>query len=126
VGLALAAGVLFAVGVVAVSSGNRVPGPVDSGPVVDADDGPVLAVADEDDVDVRRNRASRWRVAVEGSNTFAEAIAWAGPKDVWLWSSLPDEVTGFDPVMTGAFQDMPIIWTDVLVVPDDSDDTGGG
>ena len=113
-GIALAAGILLAAGGLALSSRFR-----DTRPDVARDDSAdpvgeyaVLQMAGENDVEIHSVRDGGWRAAVLGTSPIPKAIPWAGPKDVWLWSELPDEVFGFEPRMSGGFQDNPVIWAD--------------
>jgi hypothetical protein len=108
IGLALAASVLLAVGVI-VATNRNLPDPEPVAVLSESADEP-LVMAGDDDVEVHRVRGN-WR-AVVGSSPIPNAFAWAGPKDVWLWTALPDEMHGFEPRTADVAGAMPLIYAD--------------
>jgi len=112
-GLAAAASILLAAGAIVLLSGDKRGGPdLASAAGISAQEAEsptVLPVADDDDVEIETVRGGAWRVAV-GEKPVAEVIDWAGPRDVWPWWSMPDDLFGFEPLMSGGFQDIPVFW----------------
>ncbi len=116
VALSLAAGVMLAVGVTALwhIQGKPQPGPAMAREDADnsLDEYAELPLATEDDVEIHRIRGNGLKAAVIGKSQFSNDIVWAGPKDIRIKSSIPDEIFGSEPKMYGGDQNMPVIWAD--------------
>lgn len=116
VGISLAAGVLLAVGAIGLTTAMRDKGAGNVVSTARPDDPfgefPALAMAGEDDVEIHRVREGGDKVALVGRSPIPDVFTWAGPRDVWLWSTVPDEMYGFEPRMSGGFDEMPVIWAD--------------
>ncbi|HEY2783561.1 MAG TPA: hypothetical protein VGJ05_01185 [Fimbriiglobus sp.] len=116
VALSVAAGIALAVG--AITCWPAQP-PANPGPEVaqvsrsePADELASFPLATEDDVEIHSIRGDGWKSAVLGRSAMTEEISWAGPNDIQVKSSAPDEYYGAEPKLSGGTHNMPVIWAD--------------